>query len=340
MAHPDNPMIGTCAAIGIAVNAIVSGRSWDQTPDTMVWFYPNADTVKYRPGDRDVVEVADICRYGSRYALSGKVSSGSFEIPVSYVNNEKILQLMAAGVIGTVAGTGGDTGNYTHTPALSAVPRYGKISHFNKDSGIITYGDSFTNMKLTNLQHVYSAEQEPAWKIDWIAQTHTEDTTPAAPTISAFSPVDWKDMIFTLNSVVYRVNGLTWGLADAVSNPYASSGAASAHAGEVAALTPNAPMVPTLNVDLLMDSNVKTNILDNQGTLLGSSSTNSIVYDNGLTGADRGGLTIVVGSLLQNGVERVHGTVGNLSISIPFLVKDATTPFGFSTINALAVIPS
>jgi len=326
---PTDFSVGDLCVVGIAINGDNGGSTEGGAPGAYVYLYPRVDSVNFRPGDADQIEVDNMSIDEDLQESGLRSYSGSFSFIASYSSQEKALQMIAGGDIFTT----GAVVPYAHEMELANQLLFGALKIWGttqKGTGRLY---TFTDVVFKDLEYNVETGGTVTITINWVAKDGSH-TPAASPSVTAIEMVRWKNTALT-------VAGDTWcprTLSLKIERPVAEDdgGLCSALAGGLASISTNGKRKTTITADIGTDATL-IGYSENPDTPIGSTADNSLVFNNGGATTLERELGCVIGTLFPQPVDRNAAKFGKEMNSRAFKVIDSE-PFLFTTKNALATI--
>mgnify|MGYP001167107343 CR=1 FL=1 len=317
--------LGDATAVGFTIQAPATNGSWGGAAHTLRYFRPmNGQAGRTIGFEQNPLETLDADP--PAFSKSGRKISGSFQLPLSYAYQEGLIRLAT----GDTSVSPGGSGPYTHASTLAQRVLYGTIVYYWEDYKGVKYQELYANVFVTQLTIQQDKEQRPTITVNWVAQTMTESTPAAAPTLVTPEYPDWNDCTLSADGATLIVSSITFDITRAAQED--DHGMASDNAPDVVFLGSNGQRSITLNVEGGLDDDVD-DFMQAGDALTGE---NKMEWNNGASGADNRKITIDLGELLPVISEQPRGTFGRLTSSMQFMcATTAANPISITTTNAL-----
>lgn len=326
---PTDYTIGDQCVIGYAVNGDNGGSTEGGSAGTFVYVRPNIDSVSFRPGLPDQIEVDNMSIYEDQQESGLNIFSGSFTVPLSYSSEEKILQLMSGGAISTT----GASAPYSHAMALADQLLFGGLKLWtNSQRGTGTLW-TLTDIVLPSIEISIEVAGLCQLMVNWIAKGGSSATA-ASPSVTALERARWKRTAITLGSNTYCPRSMNLKIERALTED--DGGLCTALAGGLASISRAGKTKTTLTMDIGTDSVLEA-IAQAPDTAVGSTALNTIILNNGASAAAEREWKVVLGEAFPMALDRSMGNYGKEMATRAFKIIDSA-PFAFTTKNALASI--
>ena len=326
---PTDYTIGDMCVVGFAVNADNGGSTEGGAPGAFVYLRPRIDSVNFRPGDADQVDV-DTMEVADTEQESGlKIFSGSMSFQASYSSQEKLMQLISGGDINTA----GASVPYTHAPAGSNQLLFGGLKIWTGSqlgTGTIW---TFTDMVIKDIEESSEHGGLVTTTLNWVAKAGTS-APGAAPSVTTIERCRWKRTAITIAGNTWCPRTFSFKIEQGVNED--DGGLCTALAGGLASISRSSKRKISLTFDIATDAVIAGYAADPDGAI-GSTADNSIIWNNGGATTLEREKSIVLGKIYPQPVDRNTAKFGKEMNSRTYLVKD-TAPFQYQTKNALVTI--